>query len=74
MAPVKLSDGLGIAPLLDVKSSVATDPPNVPGGGNRTGHSISMGFDKNDPHWQNTALAMRNKIDFARRSGKYTSG
>jgi hypothetical protein len=73
MAPVELSNGLGIAPLLDVKSSVATDPPNVPGGGNRTGHSISMGFDKMTPSWQNTALAMRSKIDFARRSGKYTS-
>ena len=49
MAPVKPVDGLANAPLLDVKSSVATDPPNVPGDGKRPGHSISVGFDKMIP-------------------------
>ena len=54
MAPVRLMDWLGITTSLDVKSSVAKDPPHVRGDGNRSGHSIWLGFNKHHPVWQKT--------------------
>ena len=73
MAPVRLMDWLVITTSLDVKSSVAKDPPHVRGDGNRGGHSRSGWASTNITSFGKRPAAMRTKIGVAGPGGKYTS-